>query len=65
MSSLNLILRILVAFGMPGLIIGGAYLIVHNSTMLGSLAIIGGIALIAILFVQNRSEKHPSTIKKQ
>ena len=57
MSSLNRILRIIVAFGMPALVIGGAYLIVHDAVALGVLSIIGGIALIAVFAIQNKSEK--------
>jgi len=57
MSSLNRILRIIVAFGMPALVIGGAYLIVHDAVALGVLSIIGGIALIAAFAIQNKSEK--------
>jgi hypothetical protein len=60
MSSLNRILRIMVSFGMPALVIGGAYLVVHDAVALGALSIIGGIVLVAVFAVQNRSEKERS-----
>ena len=60
MSSLNRILRIIVSFGMPALVIGGAYLVVHDAVALGALSIIGGIVLIVVLIVQDRSEKERS-----
>jgi hypothetical protein len=60
MSSLNRILRIMVSFGMPALVIGGAYLVVHDAAALGALSIIGGIALVAVFAVQNRSERERS-----
>jgi uncharacterized MnhB-related membrane protein len=60
MSSLNRILRIVVSFGMPALVIGGAYLVVHDAVALGALSIIGGIVLVAVFAVQNRSEKERS-----
>ncbi|MCJ7631677.1 hypothetical protein MUP77_04650 [Candidatus Bathyarchaeota archaeon] len=57
MSHLNLILRILVSFAMPTLVTGGGYLIVHNSVELGVAAIVGGIIILAIFVVQDRSER--------
>jgi hypothetical protein len=60
MSSLNRILRIIVSFGMPALVIGGAYLVVHDAVALGAVSIIGGIVLVAVFAVQNRSEKERS-----
>ena len=63
MSSLNRILRFIVAFGMPALVIGGAYLIVHDAVTLGVLSIIGGIVLVAVFAVQDRSEKRRSRQK--
>jgi hypothetical protein len=60
MSSLNRILRIIVSFGMPALVVGGAYLVVHDAVALGAFSIIGGIVLVAVFAVQNRSEKERS-----
>ncbi len=58
MSHLNSILRIIVSFVMPTLVTGGLYLIVHNSVELGVAAIVGGIIILAIFVVQDRSERH-------
>ena len=60
MSGLNRILRIIVSFGMPALVIGGAYLAVHDAAALGALSIIGGIVLVVVFAVQDRSEKERS-----
>ena len=57
MSQLNRIMRILIAFVMPALVIGGAYLITHDSAVLGVVATLGGIILIVTFFLGKQIRK--------